>query len=539
MVASYWGGLASFRRASFPVLFGELPAGNGIVFLTGTATFSGLEDVEIAGSSLQIIVNPRDPLSQLLLIKGRDDIELLTAAKALSMGNLLVSGSFIDVAEPIQQPRDYYDAPAWLPSDRPATFGEIEQTATLEGHGLSPGLLTVNFKMAPDIFLWRSQGVPVNINFRHPGSRWLDLENSRLDALINDKFITSIALNNAAKSSLGASDFVQSTSRFTIPPYLLYGENQLQFYFDLKTKVSGQNDHLLPARIRVAIDPDSSIDLSSAYRYSSMPNLAYLAQSGLPFSKKADLSETVVIGPQQGFDPLALQALLTLVGAIGSKTEYPALGIKVIDDLQVDDFADRDWLLLGSFDNQPLLQRLSNVSPIKLDQSYLAIARQAPFSQFRHKFKKLFSAEQAMLDQLVIPRSNTISALYSHQSPFNPQKTVVGLIASQSQGLVDLANALKSAEKSASIKGDFFVVNEQEVLSFTTSQPYFVGYLPWHIKIQWYVLSNIWLVPLLLISGMFILALSAFMLAKRRAKRLMNERSPFDPSPSASADETG
>ncbi len=530
IVASYWGSLASFRRASFPILFSELPSGNGIIFLTNTSTLSGLENVEIAGPSLEIVANPRDPLGQLLLIKGRDDIELLAAAKALSMGNLLVSGSFIDVAEPIQQPRDYYDAPSWLPSNRPATFGEIEETASLEGYGLSPGLLTVNFKMAPDIFLWNSKGVPVNLNFRHPGSRWFDLENSRLDALINDKFIASIPLNDIGKSSFGASDFVQSTWRFTIPPYLIYGENQLQFYFDLKTKVSEQNDHLLPTHIRVAIDPDSSIDLSSAYRYSRMPNLAYLAQSGLPFSRKADLSETVVIAPKGGFDPLTLQALLTLVGTIGSKTEYPALGIKVIDAQQVDDFPNHDLLLLGSFDNQPLLQRLSEVSPIKFDQSYLSIAHQSPLSQFRYKFKNLFSEEKYVPDRVVVPRSNTISAFYSHQSPFNPQKTVVGLIANKSQGLVDLANALKSAEKSASIKGDFFVVNEQEVLSFATSEPYFVGYLPWHVKIQWYILSNVWLIPLLLIGGVFVLALSAFILAKRRAERLVNERKPFDSS---------
>ena len=36
--------------------------------------------------------------------------------------------------------------------DRPVRFGEVVQPTDLQGNGLVPGLLTVNFRTAPDIF---------------------------------------------------------------------------------------------------------------------------------------------------------------------------------------------------------------------------------------------------------------------------------------------------------------------------------------------------------------------------------------------------
>ena len=524
VVGSYWGSLASFRRASFPVYYSSIPTGNAVVFMTNTSSIDGIENVAIDGPSLEIITNPRDVLGQLLIVKGRDDKELLIAARALSVGKLLVSGNAIDVSEPIQQPRDYYDAPSWLPANRPITFGEIEETAELEGYGLSPGLITVNFKMAPDIFLWSSDGIPVNLNFRHPGEKWFDLENSRLDVLINDKFVESIPLVDTAQSSLSAFDSSQANWKFTIPPYLIYGENKLQFYFDLKTKVSEQNYHLLPGQVRVAIGSDSSIDMSSVYRYARMPNLAYLAQSGLPFSRKADLSETAVVVPEGEIDKYSLQALINFVATISSKTGYSAFGIEVINAQMISNYHDHDILLLGNFDNQPLIDKWSESSSLNLNGSYVSVASQPIISRYKYKFNNYFSKDEFNPDQIVLPKESMSSALFSYKSPMNDQRTVVGLVANNSEDLVKLVEAIKSREMSSSIKGDFFVLNDKEVLSFTTSEPYFVGHLPWYIHVQWYISSNAWLMPPLLTLGVLLLALASFSLARAKSKKHFAQR---------------
>lgn len=526
VVASYWGSLASFRRASFPVQIDRLPQGNGIVFLSNDKIPADLEEVNINidGPSLELIKNPRDPSGQLLLIKGRNDNELLTAAKALSVGSMMLQGQAADVGTPLLQKRYDYDAPAWLPVNRPVTFGEIEQNANLEGYGISPGLLTVNFKISPDIFLWDSEGIPMTLNFRYAGDYWLDLESSRLDVLINDKFIKSVALLPDSEKSNSLGGFTQQTESVIIPPYLIYGENQLQFFFDLKTKINDGHYDLLPENLRVSIDADSSIDLSSIHRYAKMPNLAYLAQSGLPFSRKADMSQTAVVLPEGKLDKSTLEALFIMIANISGKTEYPALGIEVIDWRNITQYRSYDFLLLGSYDNQPLLKKWKKNSPIKMNGSYISVNKNVEFSNYKYDFQRLFSSQAFKPDQVAVPLSSMNSALYSFQSPLNSQRTVIGMIANDSEELIEIANTVKSKEKNYVVRGDFVALSDNEALHFYSSKPYYVGSLPWYIRVQWFISHNMWLIPFFMILGILIVAISLYLIARNKAKKAYEKR---------------
>jgi cellulose synthase (UDP-forming) len=49
----------------------------------------------------------------------------------------------------------------------------------------------------------------------------------------------------------------------------------------------------------MSVDQDSLLDLSTAYHFTSLPNLAFFVNSGFPFTRLADLSETAVVSPQQ------------------------------------------------------------------------------------------------------------------------------------------------------------------------------------------------------------------------------------------------
>ena len=58
-------------------------------------------------------------------------------------------------------------------------FGELVQPTDLQGNGLIPGLLTVNFRTAPDIFVWGNTGVPLKIRYRYPAGTWLNFPEDR------------------------------------------------------------------------------------------------------------------------------------------------------------------------------------------------------------------------------------------------------------------------------------------------------------------------------------------------------------------------
>ena len=153
IVASYWGVEASYRGARFPVHFYELPNENAVVFITEQeqAEFLGIQSID--GAGLAMVENPISPRHRLLVIMGRNEQELLTASRALSLGANYLAGDIALVQAPVLAERRPYDAPKWIPTDRPITLGELVDADKLQGHGLSPGVLSANLQTAPDLFL--------------------------------------------------------------------------------------------------------------------------------------------------------------------------------------------------------------------------------------------------------------------------------------------------------------------------------------------------------------------------------------------------
>ena len=90
------------------------------------------------------------------------------AAATLSLGSTTLTGQTQVVGTPNIPARKAYDAPRWVPIDRPVRFGELVQPTDLQGNGLVPGLLTLNFRTAPDMFVWGNTGVPLKIRYRYP-----------------------------------------------------------------------------------------------------------------------------------------------------------------------------------------------------------------------------------------------------------------------------------------------------------------------------------------------------------------------------------
>lgn len=74
-----------------------------------------------------MINHPQNPYVKLLVVFGRDDKDLLQAAKGIAQGNILFRGESVVVNEvkPLL-PRKPYDAPNWVRTDRPVTFGELK-----------------------------------------------------------------------------------------------------------------------------------------------------------------------------------------------------------------------------------------------------------------------------------------------------------------------------------------------------------------------------------------------------------------------------
>ena len=125
IVASFWGSLATYRSARFPVYVSDIPAGNAVVFTTDPDWAKRLGIDTIEGPTLAVVRNPRSATGQLLLVLGRNDEELKAAAKTLSVGSNLLSGKYAVVGDPKLTPRQPYDAPGWVSTTRPVSWRPI------------------------------------------------------------------------------------------------------------------------------------------------------------------------------------------------------------------------------------------------------------------------------------------------------------------------------------------------------------------------------------------------------------------------------
>ena len=91
-VASWFGSLAGYRGAVFPAQIDNVPlSGNAVVFATSDQHPAGLKIPDINGPTITVLDRASDPNApsrgRLLLVMGRNDTELKTAAKALGIGH--------------------------------------------------------------------------------------------------------------------------------------------------------------------------------------------------------------------------------------------------------------------------------------------------------------------------------------------------------------------------------------------------------------------------------------------------------------------
>lgn len=93
IIASWFGSRAGWRGNNFPVLYNALPETNAIVFATNKDRPDFLKDhPSVKAPVIEMINHPDNPYVKLLVVFGRDDKDLLLAAKAIAQGSLLFRG---------------------------------------------------------------------------------------------------------------------------------------------------------------------------------------------------------------------------------------------------------------------------------------------------------------------------------------------------------------------------------------------------------------------------------------------------------------
>ncbi|MCL6743060.1 cellulose biosynthesis cyclic di-GMP-binding regulatory protein BcsB [Kosakonia sp. R1.Fl] len=494
VIASWFGSRTGWRGQSFPVTYNALPDRNAIVFATNDKRPDFLRDAPaVKGPTISMINHPNNPYVKLLVVSGRDDKDLMQAAKGIAQGNVLFRGDSVTVDEvkPLLA-RQPYDAPNWIRTDRPVTFGELKTyEEQLQSTGLEPSAINVSLNLPPDLYLLRSTGIDMNLNYRYTAPPTKD--SSRMDISLNNQFLQYFNLTSNQDTNRlllhlpVLQGLLDSKTDVSIPALKLGAVNQLRFDFQYMNPMPGGTIEncvtFQQVPNRVVIGDDSTIDFSKYYHFIAMPDLRAFANAGFPFSRMADLSQTIVVTPPQP-TPAQMGTLLDSLGAVGAQTGFPAINVQLTNDGNQIKDKDADIMIIGTI--PPALKDDKKIDLlVNAAQSWVKTPlRQTPFPSIVPD-----AADRQADAQTGITSDGPMAAIVGFQSPYHDQRSVVALLADSPRGYELLNGAMNDSGKRAAIYGSVTVIRESGVSGLRVGDIYYVGHLPWFERI-WYALAN-------------------------------------------------
>lgn len=530
ILASWFGSKAQWRGQSFPVLYNQLPKEqHAVVFATNDHRPDFLKDLPpVDKPTVEMVSQPDNPYEKMLLILGRDDKDLLTAVEGIAQGELLLRGdtSTIDSVKMLA-PRQAYDAPNWVRTDRRTTFAELTQYQNqLQADGLQPNPISLTLNLPPDLFLVRARGIDMDLIYRYTSP--IQQDGSRLAVHLNNQFMQDYPLTpkDTAGQQIMRIPLMQglqdSNRQLTIPALRLGVVNQLRFSFDYANTfiggtADGRCETVTAVGHHVVIDDNSSIDFSGYRHYIEMPSLGAYANAGFPYSRYADLAQTLVLvqpKPANG----EVSTMLNALGAIGAQTGYPALRVQMSDDWNQAKDKDADLLMIGG-----IPQDLQDDKKINLLADAARSWINMPSRPITAQNVPVSASDRAVESQTGISSRGPMGAIVGFQSPFNDQRSVVALLADSPRGWDLLNNALLDSGKRAAVFGSATVVRESGVTSVRVGDTYFVGHLPWWERL-WNLLAThpVWL-AICAVVVVILFALMAWRLMRMVSRRRLAE----------------
>lgn len=544
VLASWFGAQASYRGATFrSQQGGALPASHAVVLATAQTGVPGVPLPPIDGPTLSVVEHPSQPGAKLLLVLGRDADELKWAADALSLGELgrpgrpgrmsELRGERLRVGPPqALAARKPYDAPRWLPTDRPVRFDEIEPAERLTRVGPHPTPLNLALRLPPDLHFARQANVPVDLRWHHTPPPSAD--RSAMHVAFNGAPVRSHALEPAGRwalpdgigrrsSGAGVDALEQRHSRVAIPGGLVsrLPESLLSVRFDYdapvddpcaSTQASGQQ--------RTGVDGGSTIDFSGVPHFIGLPDLAAFANSAFPFSRLADLAGTAVMLPEAP-DATEVDVYLDLMGHAGRSTGLAGVAVRVVQGLDLQGVQDRDLVVIGTPARQPLLRQWVEHLPMHLDP-----ASEPPPPSLWRRLVGLLPGQ----DSGPLPTWRTAAggaALLGLESPVSSGRSVVVLTGSDSARLRSVSSLFIEPALITRTHGSATLIEADGLRSLDAGVTYHVGNVGLFDRLRYSLAQQPLLLALLsLLLAVLLALLAASMLRRLAARRLASADAP-------------
>jgi hypothetical protein len=299
----------------------------------------------------------------------------------------------------------------------------------------------------------------------------------------------------------------------------------LQMFFDARPLHRG-DCVAIPEDLHMAVDPDSTLDLSNAYHYTALPNLAYFVNSGFPFTRMADLSDTAVVLPQQP-GPVELGAFLGLMGNLGALTFQPVNRVTVVRTSDIGSMPDKDLLVISTLGHLGAASALLERSPYRVEGPALRVSLPSALQDIWHLFShQETGTSQNAMTALSTPLAERGAVVIGAQAPGGNHRSVVALLAGSPQGLDAMIDAMRDPNLVPNIQGDLALLAGSEITSYRSGGTYTVGSLPLWLWPEWLLQDQpIAIIVIMVIAAAALGVVFYRLLQWRAGRRLARTRS--------------
>jgi cellulose synthase (UDP-forming) len=518
IVTSWFGILTNDHPVRFPVSFGTVPAGNVIVIAENAAELPvGLKVAGSGGPSISMRTNPVDPYSKVLVISGDSGEDLIKAASALALQRNLLQSEQVRITNlKMPEPRKPDDAPRWMSTETITHLGDIASTSELQGGGFVP--LGVYLRLPPDLFFGSRQVIPLHMGYRYNP---LPLDNkSTLQVFINNAYVSSTPLPHGENATADL-ETVLPVQRMNLRPF----SNTLKSTFIFQPAKTGKCTDTAPMNLQGSIQKDSYLDIQGIPHLAVLPDLEIFANAGYPFTRKADLADTAVVLPSSAA-PEEIELYLTLMGHFGAQTGYPVLNVTVTDSDGMKSDRRKDYIVLGTIDDQPAIRRLNPELPVTIEENGLHIQdTQGFFAPLEHAWWKVRSSDHVQSGQLETAGGLPDALVEGIEWPRGSSRSVVVIALRDRSVIPNFLTVFLKTSQSSDIAQSVSVLQGTKFVSYRIGNDvYRVGSLSVPTQLNMLFREFPWLMAVATVLIALILAVLVRPMLRRRARtRLLGD----------------
>jgi cellulose synthase (UDP-forming) len=512
IIASWFGILTDYRPVRFPVSMGTIPQGNVIVISDNANELpTGLSVAGSSGPTIAMRTNPTDPYSKVLVITGDNGDNLVDAARVLTLQRDALAGDMQRVSLANAPEKSSPDnAPRWLSTEQNTPLSDLTNGNDLQGDGSVP--VNIYMRLPPDLYYGDKSNLAFQMNYRYNG---IPLANeSTLQVFMNGAYVSSTPMPHTDTASKNLSTLIP-VPVVDMRPF----SNSLESKFIFQIAKKGHCEDTAPMNLQGAILKDSYLDIKGIPHWAQMPDLEIFSNAGYPFTRRADLSDTAVVLPANPSQE-EIELYLTLMGHFGAQTGYPVLNVTVTDAQGMTPRA-KDYLVLGTVDDSPAIDKIRNDLPVKIENGGLGIQDTAGyFDPLQHAWWKVKSSDHIESGRLETAGGLPDALIEGIEWPKNSSNSVV-MIALRDKTVVPnfLTTFLKTSQ-SSDISQSVSVLAGNRFASYRIGgDVYHVGSLGLWLRLKLLFSAYPWLVVAGAVILCFLMAALLRAMLRRHARR--------------------